>query len=105
MKTFWGCCKFKTRVYFKCHTRKTTFISKVASNNLVNPHTIQFDKNVDSNGDIVDKPNYWMSDFIPLKVNEQINYTKGVNAMAMFDENKNLYLVLVLQEQVIQINM
>ena len=46
-----------------------------------------------------------MSDFIPLKVNEQINYTKGVNAMAMFDENKNLYLVLVLQEQVIQINM
>lgn len=69
-------------------SEKTDFITNEISDNLFNPATIQFDKNVDSNGDIVDKPNYWMSDFIPLKVNEQINYTKGVNAMAMFDENK-----------------
>ncbi|WP_368915769.1 BppU family phage baseplate upper protein [Staphylococcus haemolyticus] len=87
-KPFGDVANLKPEYISNVTPEKTTFISKVASNNLVNPHTIQFDKNVDSNGDIVDKPNYWMSDFIPLKVNEQINYTKGVNAMAMFDENK-----------------
>lgn len=70
-------------------TEKTNFISKKTSNNLINIENVQLGKNIDSTGVISDRDNYWISDYIPFKYGEQLNFNKsGNNALAFYDANK-----------------
>lgn len=67
---------------------KTSFISQNASNNLVNIESVQVGKNIDSTGAIIDRSNYWISDYIPFKYGEQLNFNQSGNALAFYDINK-----------------
>lgn len=69
-------------------TEKTNFISKKTSNNLINIENVQLGKNIDSTGAISDRTNYWISDYIPFKYGEQLNFNQSGNALAFYDANK-----------------
>lgn len=72
---------------------KTDFFTKNTSRNLLVLSTLQKNKSIDTAGNIIDAPNYWLTDLIPVDSlkSEQINVSNdGTNAyrIALYDENK-----------------
>lgn len=72
---------------------KTSFFTKTGSNNLLNLATLLKNKSIDTAGNIVDAPNYWLTDYILVdsRLGEQINVSNdGTNSyrISIHDENK-----------------
>lgn len=72
---------------------KTNFFTNTTSSNLLVLSTLQRNKSIDTAGNIIDAPNYWLTDYILVdsKLGEQINISNyGNNAyrIALYDGNK-----------------
>ena len=67
---------------------KTDFF--LISNNKFNKNTVLDGKSVDTEGNIVDDSNRWLSDYIELPSSQKMSVTRGTYRIALYDENKAL---------------
>ena len=65
---------------------KTTFIN--ISTNLLDPSVVTYDKTIDVSGNIVDAPNYFLSDYIPFDSENVISFTQGTYIILLYDVDK-----------------
>ena len=65
---------------------KTTFIN--VSTNLLDPSVVTYNKTIDVSGNIVDAPNYFLSDYIPFDGENVISFTQGTYIILLYDADK-----------------
>lgn len=66
---------------------KTTFIN--VSKNLLNPESVLFNKTIDLQGNVIDAPNHFLSDFIEFGDTKIISFTQGTYIILLYDKDKN----------------
>lgn len=66
---------------------KTTFIN--VSTNLLDPSVVTYNKTIDVSGNIVDAPNYFLSDYIHFDSENVISFTQGTYIILLYDADKN----------------
>lgn len=69
---------------------KTSFFN--IGKNLLNPNTALLNKSIDSNGNIIDAKNYFLSELIPFDATGKISFTNGNYVVGLYDKDKNFYL-------------
>lgn len=69
---------------------KTSFFN--VGKNLLNPNTALLNKSIDSNGNIIDAKNYFLSELIPFDETGKISFTNGNYVVGLYDKDKNFYL-------------
>ncbi|MCE4964427.1 BppU family phage baseplate upper protein [Staphylococcus haemolyticus] len=69
---------------------KTSFFN--IGKNLLNPNTALLNKSIDSNGNIIDAKNYFLSELIPFDATGEISFTNGNYVVGLYDKDKNFYL-------------
>ena len=65
---------------------KTTFIN--VSTNLLDPSVVTYNKTIDVSGNIVDAPNYFLSDYIHFDSENVISFTQGTYIILLYDADK-----------------
>ena len=65
---------------------KTTFIN--VSTNLLDPSVVTHNKTIDVSGNIVDAPNYFLSDYIHFGSENVISFTQGTYIILLYDADK-----------------